>query len=1040
MRIFTLCVVFSLLTLTVFGEVDSLLATVQPHPTTGSAQLNTMLESGPTTGSCLSAGGSQNTVPVYFFMDASNITVSPNGIHIAGDFQGWNPGSSEMTDLDGDGIYEYVAQVSINSTIQYKFINGNTWAGSEGVPAECGVSDGFGGYNRSLAVGAFPVEDEVYCFGGCSLCYNGPETVMVTFQVDMSNETVIGNSVYVEYNPLGSGDALMTDPNNDGIYTVTLPFASYGEFSYRFYTGSSFFGSEQIPMYCALSNAGWRLLLTDTVDVVLPPVCFGECESCDSQFQSVANVVFKVDVTNIGESATGLYVVGNFNHWQLGENWFLQGDDPDVYEASVWVPVNSTLRYRFVSGTNPSIWETVPAACGEQVDSDPMLRVATVGMFGYELDPVCFGGCGACNPLINPVTVNFSVDMSNETVSGQGVYLTGSFNDNAPLLMNSQGLGVYSLSVSISAFTTVTYRFQNGLAANALETVPAACANGPGGTRSLQVGGSNSFVPTVCFGECSNCNDLSPTVPVTFRLDANDITVSPNGLFIAGNFQGWNPSSSEMTDANGDGIYEYTTNVPSNSQALFKFVNGGAWTGVETVPAACGVSDGVGGFNRSFAVGATATAFGPVCFSSCSVCANTVPTVNVTFQVDMSNEIVNAQGVFLSGSFNNYTPIAMNDGNGDDVYTVTAAVPQNTAVSFRYQNGDTPFSGETVPSGCATGANNRRSVQVAASNLTLPVVCYGSCTACSVVPATVPVTFLVDVSQITVSALGVHVAGSFQGWSPSASEMTDTNGDGILEFTANVEANSTLLFKYINGNDWPGAEGVPAACGVGDGFGGFNRSLSVGTTAVTYGPVCFAECAACAVATSSLVLVVDMSDQVVGGNGVHVAGNFNAWSPSATPMTAVGGGLYTVSIEVPVNSELLYKFINGNSFAGAEGVPFACGVGDGFGGYNRFLTVPSNDQTLPAVCFSGCAACGIGMVETAKDALKLFPNPASESVMLQGLNPTGQLHLIDARGRRLNTMLPQQGSTRNIDIRTLAPGVYYILETETGRSAVLVKQ
>ena len=35
------------------------------------------------------------------------------------------------------------------------------------------------------------------------------------------------------------------------------------------------------------------------------------------------------------------------------------------------------------------------------------------------------------------------------------------------------------------------------------------------------------------------------------------------------------------------------------------------------------------------------------------------------------------------------------------------------------------------------------------------------------------VTFMVDMSNETVDANGVHVAGSFQGWNPSGTPLTD---------------------------------------------------------------------------------------------------------------------------------------------------------------------------------------------------------------------------------------------------------------------------
>ena len=56
----------------------------------------------------------------------SGETVSANGVHVAGSFQGWNPGSTELLDPDGDKIYEGEV-IANNGNYQYKFVNGNAW-------------------------------------------------------------------------------------------------------------------------------------------------------------------------------------------------------------------------------------------------------------------------------------------------------------------------------------------------------------------------------------------------------------------------------------------------------------------------------------------------------------------------------------------------------------------------------------------------------------------------------------------------------------------------------------------------------------------------------------------------------------------------------------------------------------------------------------------------------------------------------------------------------------------------------------------------
>lgn len=105
---------------------------------------------------------------VRFKVDISILTfIDPSGVHIAGDFQDWDPAYTRMYCFDGIS-YEYIAYV--DNTIpgwQYKFLNGNTVNAYEDVPDECSV-DG----NRSVTVTGDIVLDPV-CFDLCTLCPTG---------------------------------------------------------------------------------------------------------------------------------------------------------------------------------------------------------------------------------------------------------------------------------------------------------------------------------------------------------------------------------------------------------------------------------------------------------------------------------------------------------------------------------------------------------------------------------------------------------------------------------------------------------------------------------------------------------------------------------------------------------------------------------------------------------------------------------------------------------------------------------------------------
>jgi len=116
-------------------------------------------------------------------------------------------------------------------------------------------------------------------------------------------------------------------------------------------------------------------------------------------------------------------------------------------------------------------------------------------------------------------------------------------------------------------------------------------------------------------------------------------------------------------------------------------------------------------------------------------------TVNVTFQVDMTGIEVVPTGVYIAGGSvapDNNAGLALSDADGDDVWTLTTAVPANTQYLFKYRNGAAPSPGdwccfeESAPlaaGGCGTGQYDDRFIDVGSVDLVLSVVKYGSCDA-----------------------------------------------------------------------------------------------------------------------------------------------------------------------------------------------------------------------------------------------------------------------------------------------------------------------
>jgi hypothetical protein len=104
---------------------------------------------------------------------------------------------------------------------------------------------------------------------------------------------------------------------------------------------------------------------------------------------------------------------------------------------------------------------------------------------------------------------------------------------------------------------------------------------------------------------------------------------------------------------------------------------------------------------------------------------------------------------------------------------------------------------------------------------------------------------------------------------------------------------------------------------------------------------------------------VDMSKENITSAGVHLAGSFNNWSPTANPMTLGPNSVYSTTISLTEGQNYTYRFVNGNMSSGMESVPSACGILNVSGQYERSVTIPTADTTLNLVCFGMCTACPV---------------------------------------------------------------------------------
>jgi hypothetical protein len=110
-------------------------------------------------------GNNSNADTMYRFrVNMSNETISLNGVHIAGDFQGSNPATSRMYSF-GNGIYDYMAWLTPGAMVHYKFYNGNATSSTETVPPACAM-----GGKRMIGTVLSAQKLPIVCFSSCTNC------------------------------------------------------------------------------------------------------------------------------------------------------------------------------------------------------------------------------------------------------------------------------------------------------------------------------------------------------------------------------------------------------------------------------------------------------------------------------------------------------------------------------------------------------------------------------------------------------------------------------------------------------------------------------------------------------------------------------------------------------------------------------------------------------------------------------------------------------------------------------------------------------
>jgi hypothetical protein len=459
--------------------------------------------------------------------------------------------------------------------------------------------------------------------------------------------------------------------------------------------------------------------------------------------------------------------------------------------------------------------------------------------------------------------------------------------------------------------------------------------------------------------------------------------------------------------------------------------------------------------------------------------AVTIPDPNVTFRVNMSNYTGTiATGVFVNGSFNGWCGSCnpMTDmGNG--MWQATLPIPAGN-IEYKFTidgwNAQENFTANDACIDPNMGDNFYNRYLQITGDVTLPAVCFNSCTPC---PSNA--TQLIGTWKLKPSAGSLAVGpalGDGSWWSNDVAAITTRAC--LFDDSIKFEANGSMT-HYMDGNTWLEAwQGTdPAACGTPlaphNGVGPYTFTYSGGELTIngTGGHIGLAkvynggELTSPANAPSSITyqisfanndntmiadinfgsgwwrfiyektqivqlpdpnitFKVDMADYTgTIGTGVFLNGTFNNWCGNCTPMTNTSGSVWEVT--VPLSSgPIEYKFtIDGwndqENFVGGE----SCVDTNNDEFFNRYYVV-SADTTLPAVCFGSCDVCPSSSIVENSMNLEIMPNPANELFNVSSDLAISRVELIDMLGKNVKWLNSNSTKSIVVDVRDLNKGVY----------------
>jgi cyclomaltodextrinase len=437
--------------------------------------------------------------------------------------------------------------------------------------------------------------------------------------------------------------------------------------------------------------------------------------------------------------------------------------------------------------------------------------------------------CGICvlsiGALLATAAPAVEVTFACQAPGAGAVHLAGSFNDwnpTATAMTDADGDGTWEATLDLQPGRH-QYKF---VVDGQWREDPAAAEQVDDG-----FGGKNSVVQVGADGVAAPARPRPAgqagggPVDQVFRFAPEG---SPGSVYLAGEFNNWNPSAQRMTDDDGDGVYTTTVQLaPGRYQ--YKFVVDGTWFHDPDNPES--VDDGYGGQNSVIQVGAGGGAAPAPAKPAAPATAAGGGKVAVTFSYAAG---AGAREVYLAGEFNgwNATGRRLEGPDGDGVFTtVVELVPGQ--YQYKFVVDGTWHQDPANPLGTDDGFGGQNSVvkvkagvaeMNAAESEAAAGGAGGGAGGAAVGDATGMRSVEFRYTPVISGVQNVFLAGTFNDWNDAQTRMTDPDRDGTYTTTL-LLAPGTYQYKFVVDGQWQQDPNNPE--GTDDGFGGQNSVLVV---------------------------------------------------------------------------------------------------------------------------------------------------------------------------------------------------------------------